>query len=103
MQSRKYRIGTDGVPVEYDPSARPEMPPFFRLAANFAKASAAETASMVSGDPPVAPEERDRRFALCRECPRFMPDSERCSHPKCGCFLRIKTAWRSQKCPEGKW
>jgi len=42
-----------------------------------------------------------RRMRICKQCPLFLPDTERCS--KCGCFLATKTSWKLSVCPEGKW
>lgn len=57
----------------------------------------------VAGGMPQAPdEERDRRMAICKECPFFsLSDDPRCS--QCGCYLKIKTSWALEACPEGKW
>lgn len=52
----------------------------------------------------VSKEVREERFATCRACPAFIPDSERCS--KCGCFMAAKT-WIGGNpdalCPLKKW
>jgi hypothetical protein len=42
-----------------------------------------------------------RRMRICRACPLFIAQSERCS--KCGCHLSTKTSWKLSTCPEGKW
>ncbi len=52
----------------------------------------------------VAKEEQERRFAICQSCTEwFDPEKERCRHPKCGCYMRLKTWLASQRCPVGKW
>lgn len=46
---------------------------------------------------------REKRLAVCRDCPDC--DTERfvCRHQSCGCFLNIKARWESEDCPAGKW
>lgn len=46
-------------------------------------------------------EEIQQRYSICESCEFFHKPSKRCK--KCGCFMKWKTAWRSQKCPIGKW
>lgn len=52
----------------------------------------------------VSSEVREERFATCKACPEFIPDSERCS--QCGCFMAAKT-WVGGNpdalCPLKKW
>lgn len=47
---------------------------------------------------------RERRYAICKECPHFIEDSKRCS--ECGCFMEAKT-WLNAApdllCPKKKW
>ncbi len=43
------------------------------------------------------------RLAICQSCDFFVPKKVMCSHPKCGCFLRVKTHLHAMKCPSGKW
>jgi len=38
---------------------------------------------------------------FCRSCEFFRPSDGRCS--KCTCFMAIKTTWKSEHCPVGKW
>ena len=38
---------------------------------------------------------------ICQSCDFFDESSDRCNH--CGCFLKIKTSWASEKCPIDKW
>lgn len=81
----------------------PALPHPLAIAENFAHAIADETAERIKGTPPIEEIEVVRRLAICNECEFFRPSDERCAHPKCGCYLRHKTAWRSQHCPIKKW
>ena len=68
-----------------------------------------------AGKPSRSADEMAERFAICAQCPNFIPIDEnrkrgRCA--VCGCYLGInphrflegnKIAMKTQKCPEGKW
>jgi len=45
-------------------------------------------------------EESAERFEVCSSCERMRED-KRCS--LCGCFMELKSTWKEQKCPIGKW
>jgi len=47
----------------------------------------------------VSTEERERRWAICQSCPLLQDN--RCT--ACGCFMKVKVAFHTSKCPEGKW
>jgi hypothetical protein len=46
-------------------------------------------------------QEKEQRYSLCEKCEFFHAATKRCQ--KCGCYLKWKTDWLSQKCPIGKW
>lgn len=71
------------------------------MALNLAAAVKSEVTSRVSGENQLELDEIKRRYAICEGCEFFHSPSKRCK--KCGCFLKWKTAWRSQTCPVGKW
>lgn len=80
-----------------------ELPSAAVMAGNFMLAAVGEGAAIMKGVPPVSEEEAARRFAICQVCQYFRTQDERCTHSKCGCYVRRKTAWRAQKCPVGEW
>ena len=41
------------------------------------------------------------RLDICEQCEFFNQFKIECY--KCGCFLRIKTVWKKEKCPLNKW
>lgn len=41
------------------------------------------------------------RLEICKGCEFYIPAQDRCG--KCGCYLKSKSAWKSSKCPIGKW
>lgn len=52
----------------------------------------------------VATNIKQERLDICKNCEFYNstnPDNPTCN--KCGCFLKIKTSWASEKCPIGKW
>lgn len=51
--------------------------------------------------PTVTEEKRNQRFDMCKACPEFLELTSQCK--KCGCFMKVKTALESAKCPIGKW
>lgn len=47
---------------------------------------------------------KEERLSICKGCEFYNqtnPDNPTCN--KCGCFLKIKTGWASEKCPIDKW
>lgn len=49
-----------------------------------------------------APEELyNSRLDICKGCDQFDAKSTRCLN--CGCFLKVKASWNSEKCPLNKW
>ncbi len=78
-----------------------QMPKLTEMIQNFGKAVAQESLAFLKSKPNVTNEEKDKRFEICKSCEFFVTQSQRCM--KCGCYMPIKTGWRSQKCPIGKW
>lgn len=83
------------------PVTESSFPSASQMAANFASASIDELKAIFKNKEPVSAELKQERMDICRSCEMFDPTFKRCKH--CGCFLDMKTAWRSQKCPIGKW
>ena len=74
------------------------MPSTPRLIKNFTKAVVKHAKD---GFNKVTVEEYNRRLQICGKCE--LREENRCSHVKCGCFLKRKAWWASEKCPIGKW
>lgn len=79
----------------------PAFPELGQMARTLATAVGDELKSRVAGTHKIEDEEVMRRFDICKGCQFFDPPSGRCR--KCGCFMKWKTAFRSQKCPVGYW
>ena len=43
----------------------------------------------------------DTRMDECLKCEHLIKTTKSCK--KCGCFMRVKTKFRTAKCPIGKW
>jgi hypothetical protein len=80
------------------PNAPSKLPPLREMAANFVVDAFIH---VLNGLPRAPWGLAARRMRICKKCPLFIAESERCS--KCGCFLSTKTAWKLSSCPEGKW
>lgn len=74
-----------------------KLPPVAEQAKSFVKAA---TGHIMSGMRLVGQEEAERRWSLCLECERLV-DGSRCG--VCGCFMKIKSTWKTQRCPIEKW
>jgi len=66
-----------------------------------------ETAQwLVKGAPLAPPDIRDRRLAICQQCPHWDPaavlGTGRCKHPGCGC-TKAKHLYATSRCPMGQW
>ena len=81
--------------------SEPELPPVKTMAKNFAKSVFQEIGSKIQRINSLSQEETERRLNICQSCDKFRPSDGRCG--MCGCFMKIKTSWQSQKCPIGKW
>jgi hypothetical protein len=79
----------------------PDEPTALDLVKNVSKAVVRRTKSRKN----VTPEQKEARLAVCRtnECGMCNVQKMRCMHKRCGCFLRIKSGWKSEDCPVGKW
>lgn len=78
-----------------------QIPSTTTMAKTFATAIKDEAKAIFKGDSRVAKEEIQKRMDICKQCEFFEPIFGRCK--KCGCFLKVKTMFRTQACPIGKW
>ena len=56
---------------------------------------------VIDGFKQVTEEEFNKRIDICKGCDQYNSGQNRCNH--CGCFLKVKASWNSEKCPLGKW
>jgi Family of unknown function (DUF6171) len=95
------RVMRRGVDITHLTTGKPAAPSLSTRAKNFSRAAFAEAKAIAQGVPKVSEEEAERRLEICRSCDEFIPEKMGCR--KCGCRLRVKTAWRAVKCPIDKW
>lgn len=69
-----------------------------RKAASFAKATVSHAAD---GFKNVSSEKKKQRQDICNACEFINKDNNTCN--QCGCYLDVKTSWRTTSCPIGKW
>ena len=74
---------------------QPALPPTIQMAKNFVKAMAKHVAD---GFKKVTFEQYKARLATCNKCELRLKN--RCTHPKCGCFVDVKAWWASEDCPD---
>jgi hypothetical protein len=49
----------------------------------------------------VSSEKKKQRQDICNACEFINKDNNTCN--QCGCYLDVKTSWRTTSCPIGKW
>ena len=76
------------------------LPTAFEMARNLLKDGAKIVSNAVQGNPTLVDQEvRDNRWNTCLVCSRLQND--RCL--ECGCFMKVKVAFKTSVCPVGKW
>jgi len=78
-----------------------KLPTRPQIVKNLLTAVAEEAQALIMQRPSVTEEEQDKRMKLCESCDRFLIDQIQCS--ACGCFMKVKTKFKSALCPLGKW
>jgi hypothetical protein len=82
----------------------PPLPGGIRIAGNALGAARRAMGVVLSGRSlSVDPETVSARKTTCSACEYHRDTDDRCSHPRCGCYLKFKTRLNSEKCPENKW
>lgn len=77
-----------------------EMPNLFEMAKNLVSDGGTIVKNALEGNASIASDElREHRWSTCKSC-EFL-SNDRCS--KCGCFMKVKVAFITSKCPVGKW
>jgi precorrin-6B methylase 2 len=77
-----------------------EMPGMFEMAKNLLKDGSAIVGNALAGNTTLVSDEmRKKRWNTCLTCPSLQND--RCT--QCGCFMKVKVAFQTSKCPVEKW
>jgi hypothetical protein len=93
-----------GLPISSDASAG--RPALLDLARNASRAVKRVLVQVGHGRGIAADQDTiGRRQSVCQSntCRKYEAAHERCLHPKCGCFLRLKRWLATESCPEGLW
>lgn len=77
-----------------------DLPSALDMAKNLMKDGTAIVKNAFAGNKTLVSDEvRTERWSICGVCPRLQ--NERCL--ECGCYMKIKVAFQTSKCPLGKW
>lgn len=84
----------------------PALPSALTMAKNAAEAFKKTLISTAMGNKLSRPQDEiDRIYAICKACPGgyYREKDDRCSHKKCGCYLKAKRWIQAMNCPAGYW
>lgn len=77
-----------------------ELPSALEMAKNLLSDGTKIIGNALKGnDTLVSEQERVDRWSICQGCEYLLKD--RCS--QCGCFMKVKVAFKTSKCPIDKW
>lgn len=87
-------------PQEEDCVEELKMPGMLEMAKNLIRDGGNIVTNALAGNSTLVSDEvRTNRWDICQSCPFLQND--RCV--SCGCFMKVKVAFHTSKCPEGKW
>lgn len=77
-----------------------KLPGMLDMAKNLMRDGGKIVSNALQGNSTLVDDEtRETRWSTCQSCPFLLND--RCT--KCGCFMKVKVAFKTSVCPEGKW
>ena len=78
------------------------FPSFFQQASGFISSAKDVVGGAMTGDGvKVSEEVYKQRMDTCMSCDYLEKQSIRCM--KCGCYMKVKSAFKKTSCPMGKW
>ena len=87
-------------PEEKDCVDKNELPSVIEMAKNLMSDGSKIVKNAIQGNKSLAEDfVRVHRWSTCQTCPRLQND--RCL--ECGCFMKVKVAFVTSKCPLEKW
>lgn len=87
-------------PEEVDCVDKDALPSVMQMAKNLMSDGSKIIKNAVQGNKSLVDDDvREHRWATCQTCPRLQND--RCL--ECGCFMKVKVAFVTSKCPLEKW
>lgn len=75
-----------------------KYPSIIKQGSSFGKAAIKQLAA---GMPRRSAEKIAAAMRICKQCPSYVADAERCK--KCGCRMPAKIKWATTSCPLKKW
>lgn len=77
-----------------------DLPSIMQMARNFASDGGRLISNALQGNKTLVDDDtRNNRWVICQACPRLQND--RCL--ECGCFMKVKVAFITSKCPLENW
>lgn len=77
-----------------------KLPGMLDMAKNLMKDGTKIVSNALSGNKTLVDDTtREHRWSICQSCPKLLDN--RCT--ECGCFMKVKVAFVSSKCPIDKW
>lgn len=77
-----------------------DMPSLMDMAKNLMNDSGKIVSNALKGNQTLVSNSiREHRWDICQTCPELKDD--RCK--QCGCFMKVKVAFATSKCPLDKW
>jgi len=87
-------------PQEQDCVPKEEFPSVMQMAKNLMEDSGKILSNAVKGNKTLVDGSvREQRWSICQSCEMLKDD--RCT--QCGCFMKVKVAFNTSKCPIDKW
>ena len=94
-KNQPFILKSKNKPVE---NASP--PSIVKQVSNFLTSTVSHVAQ---GMPQTSDLEQEKRMAICRECDKYSDNNGNPRCMDCGCYLKIKTSWAGESCPQNKW
>lgn len=90
----------DGICPEEDCVPKEDLPSVMQMAKNLASDGTNIIKNALQGNKTLVDDDvRNKRWETCKQCPKLQ--NERCV--ECGCFMKVKVAFITSKCPIGNW
>lgn len=100
MEKENKIIDVELCPQEEACAEELKLPGMLDMAKNLMRDGGNILSNAVKGNNTLASDEvRNQRWSTCQECPLLL--NNRCT--ECGCFMKVKVAFLTSKCPIGKW
>ncbi len=100
MSEENNMMDTTICPQEDNCAEELKMPSVMQMTKNLMTDGSKIVNNALQGNKTLVSDEiRESRWSVCQSCPFLQND--RCT--QCGCFMKVKVAFHTSKCPEGKW